>query len=409
MRSTALKAALAASIALPAAAVGTGVAVAQGAGTQPAHASWQVTTVLSGASLSHHISGAPGSPTEPLTKPDDLTHLHGELLVAFQNGVGAQGEPSGSGNTASTVVAFSKEGKVLGQWDVIGKVDGMTADPRSGRVIATANEDGNSSLYVIDPAAGTAQHYTYDQSPLPHHGGTDAIAIYGDRILISASAPGTPSAANQNPPAAPQPQYPAVYSVSLNPETSVAAVSPLFSDEATATAANGNAKGTQVTLGLTDPDSSSVVPGSSPRFAHDYMLDSQGDQQEIYVADPGGPAQQLSVLALDQSVNDTAWATSEQGALYASDSSADAVVAITGSFTPGAAFVAATPCSANSAPSTCTTPNFLGTLDLGTGHVAPVALPTPVQPGGLIFVGPHRGSGEDGGHDGGAQGGSTAG
>jgi hypothetical protein len=139
-------------------------------------------------------------------------------------------------------------------------------------------------------------------------------------------------------------------------------------------------------LALTDPDSNQVVPGSSPRFARDFVLDSQGDHQQIYVSDPGGPAQQLSVLALDQSVDDTAWVTGRQGALYAADSKAGTVAAITGTFAPGTAFTSTTPCSANSAPATCTTPNFLGKIDPISGHVSEVWLPRTLAPAGLIFV-----------------------
>jgi hypothetical protein len=125
--------------------------------------------------------------------------------------------------------------------------------------------------------------------------------------------------------------------VLLNPETSVASVSPLFFGESTATAANSADKGQSVTLGLTDPDSSEIVPGSSPRFAHDFVLDSQGDQEQIYVSDPGGPAQQLSMLSLDQSIDDTAWVTSREGTLYASISADNTVDAVTGRFAPGTA------------------------------------------------------------------------
>lgn len=348
-------------------------------------AALNVRTVLSGAQLTHRFVPAGGGAytSEPLTGPDDLTNLGDDLLVAFQNGVHAQGQSSSDGNTFSTVVAFNAKGRVLGQWDVKGHVDGLTADPGTRRVIATVNEDAISSLYVLDPSAGILQHYTYNHEPLPHNGGTDAISIYGDRILVSASAPGTSGQP------APQPQYPAVYSVSLDPQTMVASVSPLFSTKATAVASdagpNGVTPGSAVTLGLTDPDSSEVVPRSSPRFAGDFVLDSQGDQQQVYVSDPGGPVQRLSVLFLSQSINDTAWATDRTGILYASDSSSDTIDSITGNFDPGTAFVAATPCDANNAPTNCAA-NSLGTLNLHTGQIDPVLLTKPMAPGALLFV-----------------------
>jgi hypothetical protein len=386
MNNKAFTAALAVSLSLPLLVVGTASAAASTRAHHGERSALQVTTVLSGAKLTHSFTAGGSVTAGSLSKPDDLTRLGNELFVAFQNGVGPQGEPAPDGNAASTIVEFSPGGRVLGQWDVIGKTDGLTADPNSRTVIATVNEDANSSLYVIDPLTDSVVHYRYDQNPLPHNGGTDAISVFGGRVLISASAPGTPSLANPNPPGAPQPQYPAVYSVTFDPQTLIASVSPLFSDEATATAANGPNQGQPTTLALTDPDSNEVVPRSSPRFARDFVLDSQGDQQQIYVSDPGGPGQELSVLSLDQSVDDTAWTTEPGGALYASDSSADTVNAISGDFRPGTAFSSATPCSANSAPSTCTTPNFLGRLDLTSGHVSPVSLGASLAPGGLIFV-----------------------
>jgi hypothetical protein len=386
MNSKAFTAALAMSLSLALLVLGTASAAASPREHHGGRSALQVTTVLYGAKLTHSFTAGGSVTTASLGTPDDLTRLGNELFVAFQNGVGPQGEPAPDGDTASTIVAFSPGGRPSGQWDVTGKTDGLTADPNSGTVIATVNEDANSSLYVIDPLTGSVVHYRYDQNPLPHNGGTDAISVFGSRILISASAPGTPSAASPNPPGAAQPQYPAVYSVTLDPQTLIASVSPLFSDEATATAADGPTQGQPTKLALTDPDSNEVVPRSSPRFARDFVLDSQGDQQQIYVSDPGGPGHQLSVLSLDQSVDDTAWATEPGGALYATDSSANTVNAISGDFRPGTVFTSATPCSANSAPSTCTTPNFLAMLDLTSGHVSPVSLRGTVAPGGLIFV-----------------------
>jgi hypothetical protein len=152
----------------------------------------------------------------------------------------------------------------------------------------------------------------------------------------------------------------------------------------------GPTEGQSTMLGLTDPDSTEVVPPQSPRFGGDFVLDSQGDQQQIYVADPGHAGQSLSVLNLSQSINDSAWATSGDGNLYITDSSNNVVDALRGHFDPGTVFVAVTPCSANSAPATCPAPgfpaNYLGTLDLSTGVVSPVDLGgQSVEPQGLLF------------------------
>ena len=188
-------------------------------------------TILSGMSL-HHAYTEAGTSTvssEPLTDPDDITRFGPDIFVGFQNGVGPQGQPSTSMNLDSTVVEMTTHGQPVAQWDVEGKADGVTADPQAGFVIATVNEDANSSLYTITPGpgGGVVQHYSYNV-PLPHLGGTDAISILDGQILISASAPGTTGTPSQ---AAPQPTYPAVYSVTLDSADSVATVTPLFYDE----------------------------------------------------------------------------------------------------------------------------------------------------------------------------------
>jgi hypothetical protein len=345
--------------------------------------------VLDGASLRHTFTpvGSSTPVSQALSNPDDITQLGGVIYVGFQNGVGPQGQPSTSGNVDSTIVAFTPQGAVRGQWDLTGKTDGVTADPLTGTVVATVNEDANSSLYTIDPGSDTIVQYWYNR-PLPHDGGTDAISVQHGQLLISASAPGTTGAP------APQPNYPAVYSVTLDPTTRVATVTPLFFDESPAATANvGPNLGQPVRLGLTDPDSNEFVPWDAPRFGGDFMLTSQGDLQQIYVQDPGGPTQRLSVLTLTQSVDDTAWPGHWGDDLYATDSTHDSVDVITGPFRDDQPVVAATPCGANSAPPTCPAPpaypvNFLATLNPWNGEIHGIDVDgAPFAPqGGLLFL-----------------------
>jgi hypothetical protein len=360
--------------------------------SQHPSSSFHVAVVLEGASLHHKFlpAGTVIPQSEALSDPDDITRLDNELFVGFQNGVGPQGQASADGNLDSTVVEFSLTGQVLGQWDVTGKTDGVTADPALGGVIATVNEDANSALYVIHPfptsASKAVTRYAYSE-PLPHGGGTDAISIFNDKILISASAPGTSGLP------APQATYPAVYLVTLDPSTQIANVTPLFDDEDSAVIANVNSAqfGKTTHLALTDPDSNEVVPFSAPRFGGDFMLTSQGDQEQIYVRDVGGP-HHLSVLSLSQAVDDTAWPTGGYGALYSTDSTNDAVDVITGRFSQNLPLAVATPCGANSAPATCPGPgysaNYLATLNPWTGQLTALTIGgAPYVPqGGLAFV-----------------------
>jgi hypothetical protein len=338
-----------------------------------------VKQIVQGTTLKHSYqpNGTGATKTESLSQPDDIVALGGNLYVGFQNGVGSQGEVAPSGNLDSTLVEFTPAGSVVKQWDVTGKIDGMGVDSASGQIFATVNEDSKSSLYTV--SGGTVTHYTYTPASLPHLGGTDAVAVDNGKILISASAPGTSGKAPAS--------APAVFVVTLNTGANTAAVAPFFADNATATGVDAPNAGKKVTLALTDPDSNGVVPSSSSDFAGDFMLNSQGDQELIF-SDASG--QNLQVLKISQPVDDTAWATSATGTLYTTDSTANTVDAITGSFTPGTAYTAVTPCNANKAPSTCPGPGFaansLGPINLKTGAVGNVTVIGPVAPKGMIFV-----------------------
>jgi hypothetical protein len=345
-------------------------------------------TILSGNSLTHTftVAGTSTTKTEQLSDPDDITRLRHDIFVGFQNGVGPQGQASADGNLDSTVVELTTSGHVLTQWDVAGKTDGVTGDRDTGMVIATVNEDANSSLYAITPGGGGGvQHYQYNE-PLPHNGGTDAISVVNGRLYISASAPGTTGTLP-----APQPTFPAVYSVALDSVHSVATVTPVFFDEDPATVANvgTSQSGQTVNLALTDPDSNEVVPRHAPRFAGDFMLTSQGDLQQIFVS-PWD--HKLSVLNLTQSVDDTAWPDGGHGALYATDSTNDTVDVVTGDF-PSGPVVAVTPCGSNSAPATCPAPpafpaNSLGSLNPWTGQITSLSVGgvALVPQGGLLYM-----------------------
>jgi hypothetical protein len=340
-----------------------------------------VKQLIFGTTLKHSFTpkGKSAAITGSLSQPDDIATLGGNLYVGFQNSVGPQGEPAPSGNLDSTLVEFTPAGHVIKQWDVTGKIDGMGANPATKLVIATVNEDANSSLYTI--SGGALTHYTYTPSKLPHLGGTDAVSVYHGKILISASSPGTTGKAPAS--------APAVYAVTLNTAAKSAAVAPFFAINATAAGVNAPNAGKQVTLALTDPDSNEVVPSSSPSFAGNIMLNAQADQQLIF-SDSSGT--NLHVLKISKPVDDTAWATSASGSLYTTDSNANTVDAITGSFKPGTAYTSIAPCNAaNAPPVVCPNPpkwplNTLGTINLKTGAVGNVTISGVVAPKGLIFV-----------------------
>jgi hypothetical protein len=335
---------------------------------------------VSGAGITHPIAGG----REPISQPDDITHLGDDIFVGFQNGVGPQGQASPSGNTDSTIVEFNLSGHELAQWDVTGKCDGVTADPDTGQLIATVNEDANSSVYLINPQPGsTPVQYQYSV-PLPSDGGTDAISIYHGAVLISASAPGTTGGT------APSASAPAIYEVWFNQANDIAYVNGLYGDEAPALVANTNSPsfGSFETLGLTDPDSNEVVPDYAQRFAGDFMLTSQGDQEQLFYSSPWQP---LRALSLTASVDDSGWPSDRSDVLYTTDNSNNDVIEVTGPFERGSEIAAVTPCDSNDAPSTCPGPgypaNYLGQINADTGVITPLSVSGPsFEPQGLLLL-----------------------
>jgi hypothetical protein len=70
----------------------TAFALPAGAATALPSTTYSVTTVLSGKTLHHQYTktGSSAEFSEPLTKPDDITRVGGDLFTAFQNGVGPE-------------------------------------------------------------------------------------------------------------------------------------------------------------------------------------------------------------------------------------------------------------------------------------------------------------------------------
>jgi hypothetical protein len=319
------------------------------------------------------FAGAPGG----ATGPDDIARLGSAVVVAYQNGIGPSGEPAPSGATQSDIVLYTPDGVARADWKVTGHVDGLAADPERGRIFASVNEDGNTSLFAIDARFLGAQPVQYAFSPEPDSahsdgvftgGGTDGVQVLPDgRLLISASAP-------NNGLGGPVPNATATFLVTLDRHSHVAHLAPTFADDAQATDA---LTGETVTIGppganpeaLTDPDSNALVPWSSPLYAGQYMLDSQGDQLLVFAGfDEGRLA--LTELPLSREgtpagVDDVAWATDSQGTLYVVDHGANVVYAVTGPFAAGQSFAGLD--SIGSASST----GEVDRLDLASGSMTP--------------------------------------
>jgi hypothetical protein len=309
---------------------------------------------------------ASGPATVPATAgPDDVASLGNHVFVGWQNGVGTKGEPnSTTGQTTGTLIEYDHSGKPLQSWSLDGKIDGLGGDPSHRQLVATVNEDGSSSLYTIDPAAPLGhqlRHYSYQPAPdsgssggVFTGGGTDAVVFSGGRLYLSASNPGSESAT-------------ALFGVTLDPASGVAALSPTFADNAFAQDA---VSGLTVQLGLTDPDSNATVPSTSPRFAGQLAVDGQADQQLVFMARPTSIEPKLTRLALSHAgqpsgVDDVRWSTGSTGTLIVVDNGTGTVYAVTGPFTAGEAFASLDTVGA------AVNNTEVDTIDLSTGALTP--------------------------------------
>jgi hypothetical protein len=302
-----------------------------------------------------------GAPSGATSGPDDIAWLNGHVYVGWQNGVGPKGQASTGGATTSVVVEYSKKGKPVAKWTLIGKVDGLGADTPRHMIVATVNEDGNSSLYTIRPSRPKAARYAYAPSPdakgksaVSTGGGTDSVTVIGTKILIAASAP-THSGRT------------ATFWVKLSGTT--ATLKPTFADNARATDV---LTGNTVKLHLTDPDSNGVVPGVAGVFGGDYMLDSQADQELIFARGIGGHVSlQRLQLSWDPTgkpagVDDVRFAKKAGETLYIVDNGATKIYSVKGPWLPGDAVASMDTIGTKSAGS------MVASLNLGSGALDPL-------------------------------------
>src|ERR1700741_5551728 len=296
------------------------------------------------------------------TNPDSITTFQGTIWVGYQD----NSQPLGSGS--SDIVQFDPTGKVLKTFKVNGRNDGLKYNPFEGKIYALQNEDGNSSLILIDPVTGTMMNFTYSTPPA-YGGGYDDIVLLNGQIFISASnpnltAPSTSFPFGQN-------IYPSIVKATLVAGNQID-VSPVEMGNATLPDITN---GKSVVSAQSDPDSLKVDPSGN------LVLDSKQDGDWIFLMGRGfrnqvGYRLHLSSSSTTQvTVDDTVFPTQASGTIYVADTPANIVYAITSKvFPPNSAFTSAS--DAN---------NYVGRIDLQTGKITPII--TGLQgPHGALFV-----------------------
>lgn len=272
------------------------------------------------------------------TQPDSITLSKNSVWVEYGNGADSTGLRG-----SSTIVQYKRNGQVLYTYSIAGSVDGLKVDPRTGLVWALQNQDGNSTLSLIDPKKHTVT------GPIPYAvtssaRGYDDVVFRGNQVFLSYTNPVLPT-------------DPTIQLLQNGSDPLV--VSNILLMGATGTnLATGQSN---QPISDTDPDSLKLTPTG------DLMLTGEADGQLIFVENPG-PNQSVSFLQLiDPStglaisgIDDAVITTGQEEVFYLSDTGNNRVLKIEVDNVPvGSLF-----CSISSL-------NYLGLVDIHTGVATP--------------------------------------
>ncbi len=274
------------------------------------------------------------------SQPDAVVAADGHLYVAYQN----KTAKDGSDHKSSVILAYRADGTVDGTYSVVGHCDGLRVDPRTHLLWALVNNDANPLLYTINPQTGATTPYQF--SGAPHGGGYDDVAFVGGQAFISASNP-TLDANGVN-------TFPAIDLVTLQGGTAL--LTPILAGNATALDA---ATQKTTTLNEVDPDAMSVDAQSN------VVLVNQGGSELVFLSQAGTAQQAVRRVSVGTQLDDTVWAGSGPGRLFVVDGKQNTIYVVHAQFTAGTAYT--------STPSDSGVAGIVGSVDLSSGVVSPVA------------------------------------
>jgi hypothetical protein len=304
-----------------------------------------------------HVSTFASGSDVNATGPDSIAVSRKSLWVSYTNGAESHGL-SGS----STVVQYNlKSGMVRSTYSLAGSVDGLKIDPSTGIVWALQNQDGNSTLTLIDPDEQTvSKPIAYAVQSAAR--GIDDVAFRMDQTFLSYTNPVGPG------------------------DPTILLVQNGSNPIATTPILLAGANGTDLSTGLPnqptsqgDPDSLKLTPYG------DLMLSSGANAQLIFVSKPGTASQSVSFLTLlDQAkqpvadLDDAAFATAHKGTFFLTDTGNNRVLKIDADGLPvGSLYASVSSLSA------------LVSVDRKTGIVTPL-VGNLKGPHGLQFVARHE-------------------
>jgi len=115
--------------------------------------------------------------------PDSITIANGTFFVEYGNGA----DSTGLGGS-STIIQYDKAGHIEHTYTIAGSVDGLKFNPATGQIWALQNQDGNSTITLIDPVSHKVTGPLSFVNPSPSNG-YDDVVFKGDKVFLSYTNP----------------------------------------------------------------------------------------------------------------------------------------------------------------------------------------------------------------------------
>jgi hypothetical protein len=217
---------------------------------------------------------------------------------------------------SSTIIQYNPAGQVEFTYEIAGSVDGLKYNPTTGQVWALQNQDGNSTLSLINPKthAVTGPIQYANQSAVR---GYDDVVFKGDRVFLSYTNP----SADNSPATAPTLVELVGGEQALHRGAFI--TQPILTAASTGV---DTVTGQTMTVPQIDPDSLKMAPNGD-------LIFSSGDGGVIIdVHKPGTANQTVSftpiqgVTAGSAGLDDVIKPSATSGTFYVADASGDRVI-----------------------------------------------------------------------------------
>jgi predicted secreted protein len=290
--------------------------------------------------------------------PDSLTIENGTIFVEYGNGA----DSTGAGGS-STIIQYDKAGHIKHSYTIAGSVDGLKFNPYTGQIWALQNQDGNSTLTLIDPVSHKVTGPLSFANPSATRG-YDDVVFEGNKVFLSYT----------NPNGAGDPTL--VELVNGDRPNGLLLTSTILTDGATGF---DTVTGKIEAVPQSDPDSLKTAPNG------DLLLTSGADGTIIDIQNPGTPNQEVAFTTIQNisaasignaGLDDVIKPIATAGTFYLTDTKTNKVFSFH-----------ATGLNTNDYYASVGSLNAFGQIDPTTGVFTPLV--TAANAGDMNFAAPH--------------------